>query len=251
MLAKRVIAALDIKEGRVVKGVQFQNIRDAGDPVTLAKRYEEEGVDEIVFLDITASHEKRAILLKLVKEVAKEIYIPFTVGGGIRSVEDIRKIIKNGADKVFINTAAVENPSLLTKTATIVGSANLVSAIDAQWNGNYWEVYTHGGRQPREMNAVEWAKKVEKLGAGEILLTSMDTDGTQEGFDLSLTTKVNNAVDIPVIASGGAGHPKHFYEIFKAGISAALAASIFHYEKYTIKDVKKYLHERDIHVRLE
>ncbi|GAB6101785.1 imidazole glycerol phosphate synthase subunit HisF [Thermococcus atlanticus] len=251
MLAKRIIAALDIREGRVVKGIKFQNIRDAGDPVELAKRYEEEGIDEIVFLDITASYEKRRILFDLVKRIAEEIYVPFTVGGGIKSVEEIREIIKSGADKVFLNTAAVDNPELVRETAEVVGSANLVIAIDAKWNGKFWEVYTHGGRKARGMDAVEWAKEVEKLGAGEILLTSMDTDGTQEGFDIPLTKAIVEAVDIPVIASGGAGSPEHFYEAFKIGASAALAASIFHYGKYTVRELKEYLAGRGVNVRLE
>lgn len=251
MLAKRIIAALDIKEGRVVKGIKFQNIRDAGDPIELAKRYEEEGIDEIVFLDITASFEKRKILLDLVKRIAEEIYVPFTVGGGIRSVEEIREIIKSGADKVFLNTAAVNNPELVREAAKVVGSANLVIAIDAKWNGEYWEVYTHGGRKARGINAVEWAKEVERLGAGEILLTSMDTDGTQKGFDIPLTKAIVEAVDIPVIASGGSGSPEHFYEAFKIGTEAALAASIFHYGKYTVKELKEYLAGRGIPVRLE
>ncbi|WP_461864287.1 imidazole glycerol phosphate synthase subunit HisF [Thermococcus sp.] len=251
MLAKRIIAALDIREGRVVKGIKFQNIRDAGDPIELAKRYEEEGIDEIVFLDITASYEKRQILLDLVKRIAEEIYVPFTVGGGIKSVEEIREIIKSGADKVFLNTAAVENSGLISEAAKVVGSANLVIAIDAKWNGRYWEVYTHGGRKPRGMDAVEWAKEVERLGAGEILLTSMDTDGTQEGFDIPLTKAIVEAVDIPVIASGGAGSPEHFYEAFKIGASAALAASIFHYGKYTVRELKEYLARKGVPIRLE
>ena len=251
MLAKRIIAALDIKEGRVVKGIKFQNIRDAGDPIELAKRYEEEGIDEIVFLDITASYEKRQILLDLVKRIAEEIYVPFTVGGGIKSIEEIREIIKSGADKVFLNTAAVDNPVLVSEVAKVVGSANLVIAIDAKWNGKFWEVYTHGGRKAREIDAVEWAKEVECLGAGEILLTSMDTDGTQEGFDIPLTKAIVEAVDIPVIASGGAGSPEHFYEAFKIGASAALAASIFHYGKYTVRELKEYLVRRGVNVRLE
>jgi len=251
MLAKRIIAALDIKEGRVVKGIKFQNIRDAGDPIELAKRYEEEGIDEIVFLDITASYEKRQILLDLVKRIAEEIYVPFTVGGGIKSVKEIREIIKSGADKVFLNTAAVDNPTLISEVAKVVGSANLVIAIDAKWNGKFWEVYTHGGRKARGIDAVEWAKEVESLGAGEILLTSMDTDGTQEGFDIPLTKAIVEAVDIPVIASGGAGSPEHFYEAFKIGASAALAASIFHYGKYTVRELKEYLARRGVNVRLE
>jgi len=251
MLARRIIAALDIKKGRVVKGIKFQNIRDAGDPIELAKRYEEEGIDEIVFLDITASYEKRRILLDLVKRVAEEIYVPFTVGGGIKSVEEIREIIKSGADKVFLNTAAVDNPGLVKQASKVVGSANLVIAIDAKWNGEFWEVYTHGGRKARGIDAIEWAKEVERLGAGEILLTSMDTDGTQQGFDIPLTKAVVEAVDIPVIASGGAGSPEHFYEAFKIGASAALAASIFHYGKYTVRELKEYLTEKGIPVRME
>ena len=251
MLARRIIAALDIKKGRVVKGIKFQNIRDAGDPIELAKRYEEEGIDEIVFLDITASYEKRRILLDLVKRIAEEIYVPFTVGGGIKSVEEIREIIKSGADKVFLNTAAVDNPGLVKQASKVVGSANLVIAIDAKWNGKYWEVYTHGGRKARGIDAIEWAKEVERLGAGEILLTSMDTDGTQRGFDIPLTKAVVEAVDIPVIASGGAGSPEHFYEAFKIGATAALAASIFHYGKYTVRELKEYLTEKGIPVRME
>ena len=251
MLAKRIIAALDIKAGRVVKGIKFRNIRDAGDPVELAKRYEAEGIDEIVFLDITASYERRKILLGLVERIAGEIYVPFTVGGGIRTVEEAREIIKRGADKVFINTAAVERPELVREIAEIVGTANLVVAIDAKWNGSFWEVYTHGGRKPRGIDAVEWARTVERLGAGEILLTSMDTDGTKRGFDIPLTRAVAEAVDIPVIASGGAGKPEHFYEAFKAGAEAALAASIFHYGEYTVGELKGYLAERGIPVRLD
>ena len=251
MLAKRIIAALDIKEGRVVKGIKFRNIRDAGDPVELAKRYEREGIDEIVFLDITASYEKRGILLNLVERIAEEIYVPFTVGGGIKTLEEAREIIKRGADKVFINTSAVERPELVREIASVVGTANLVVAIDAKWNGSFWEVYTHGGRKARGIDAVEWAKTVEQLGAGEILLTSMDTDGTKEGFDILLTKAVASAVDIPVIASGGAGKPEHFYEAFKAGAEAGLAASIFHYNEYTVGELKKFLAERGIPVRLD
>ena len=251
MLAKRIIAALDIRDGRVVKGIRFRNIRDAGDPVELAKRYESEGIDEIVFLDITASYENRGILLELVERIAGEIYVPFTVGGGIRTVEEAREIVKRGADKVFINTAAVERPELVREIAEIVGTANLVVAIDARWNGSFWEVYTHGGRKARGIDAVEWAKKVEELGAGEILLTSMDTDGTKEGFDIPLTKAVAEAVEIPVIASGGAGKPEHFYEAFNAGAEAALAASIFHYGEYTVGELKRFLAERGIPVRLD
>ena len=251
MLAKRIIAALDIRDGRVVKGIRFRNIRDAGDPVELAKRYESEGIDEIVFLDITASYENRGILLGLVERIAGEIYVPFTVGGGIRTAEEAREIVKRGADKVFINTAAVERPELVREIAEIVGTANLVVAIDARWNGSFWEVYTHGGRKARGLDAVKWARKVEELGAGEILLTSMDTDGTKEGFDIPLTKAVAEAVEVPVIASGGAGKPEHFYEAFQAGAEAALAASIFHYGEYTVGELKRFLAERGIPVRLD
>lgn len=251
MLAKRIIAALDIRDGRVVKGIRFRNIRDAGDPVELAKRYESEGIDEIVFLDITASYENRGILLELVERIAGEIYVPFTVGGGIRTAEEAREIVKRGADKVFINTAAVERPELVREIAKIVGTANLVVAIDARWNGSFWEVYTHGGRKARGLDAVKWARKVEELGAGEILLTSMDTDGTKEGFDIPLTKAVAEAVEVPVIASGGAGKPEHFYEAFKAGAEAALAASVFHYGEYTVGELKRFLAERGIPVRLD
>ena len=251
MLAKRIIAALDIRDGRVVKGIRFRNIRDAGDPVELARRYESEGIDEIVFLDITASYENRGILLELVERIAGEIYVPFTVGGGIRTAEEAREIVKRGADKVFINTAAVDRPELVREIAEIVGTANLVVAIDARWNGSFWEVYTHGGRKARGIDAVEWARKVEELGAGEILLTSMDTDGTKEGFDIPLTKAVAEAVEIPVIASGGAGKPEHFYEAFNAGAGAALAASIFHYGEYTVGELKRFLAERGIPVRLD
>jgi cyclase len=251
MLAKRIIAALDIKEGRVVKGIKFRNIRDAGDPLELAKRYESEGIDEIVFLDITASYEKRGILLDLVERIAGGIYVPFTVGGGIRTVKEAREIIKRGADKVFVNTSAVDRPELVREMAELIGTANTVVAIDAKWNGSFWEVYTHGGRKARGIDAIEWAKTVERLGAGEILLTSMDTDGTKEGFDIALTKAVAEAVDIPVIASGGAGKPEHFYEAFKAGAEAALAASIFHYGEYTVGELKEHLAERGIPVRLD
>ncbi len=251
MLARRIIAALDIRNGRVVKGIKFENIKDAGDPVKLATYYENEGVDEIIFLDIRASYEKRGVLLNLVREVASSIYVPFTVGGGIKSIEEIREIVYNGADKVFLNTAAVNNPSLIKKAANVIGSANLVIAIDAKWNGKFWEVYTHGGKTPTHLDAVKWAMQVEKLGAGEILLTSMDTDGTRNGFDLPLIHAVSSAVEIPVIASGGAGKPEHFYQVFKCGASAALAASIFHYGIYRVSEVKKYLSKRGINVRLE
>ncbi len=249
MLAKRIIAALDIREGRVVKGIQFKEIRDAGDPVEMGKEYEAAGIDELVFLDITASHEKREILMELVQEVARELYIPFTVGGGIRSVEDVKKLARNGADKVFINTAAVENPGLIEKAARVIGSANLVIAIDAKRESDRWRVYTHGGREPRDIYAVDWARKVESLGAGEILLTSMDQDGTKEGYGLELTSEVANSVEVPVIASGGAGKPSHFVDAFNSGAAAALAASIFHYGEYEVSEVKERVSREGLNVR--
>ncbi|HCZ06349.1 MAG: imidazole glycerol-phosphate synthase subunit HisF [Thermotogota bacterium] len=251
MPAKRIIAALDINRGRVVKGVRFKNLRDAGDPVELALKYEQEGVDEIVFLDITASYERRSIILDLVKKVAENLHVPFTVGGGIKTPEEIVEIVKAGADKVFINTVAVENPDIVTKVASILGSANLVVAIDAAWNGSFWEVFTHGGRHATGKDAVKWAKEVEVLGAGEILLTSMDTDGTKDGYDLELTEAVVRKVNIPVIASGGAGNPEHFYQVFLVGAEAALAASIFHYGEYSIREVKEYLLRRNVDVRMD
>ncbi|HDM70238.1 MAG TPA: imidazole glycerol phosphate synthase subunit HisF [Thermotogales bacterium] len=250
MLTKRIVVALDINKGRVVKGIKFKNIRDAGDPVELAKRYEVEGADELVFLDITASYERRRIVADLVRRIAKEIYIPFTVGGGIRSVDEMREIVKSGADKVFINTIAVERPDIINEAVDVVGSSNLVVAIDAKWNGKFWEVYTHGGRKGTGLNLLKWAKEVEERGAGEILLTSMDTDGTKDGYDVEMTKAVVDTVSIPVIASGGAGKPEHFLEIFEIGADAALAASIFHYREYRVKDVKDFLRRRNVNVRL-
>lgn len=249
MLAKRIIAALDIKDGRVVKGINFVNIRDAGDPVELARNYEKAGIDELVFLDITASHEGRKTLADLVRRISQELFIPFTVGGGIASVAQMRELTRNGADKVFINTAAVENPELISNGADVIGSSNLVVAIDGKRNGDEWRVYTHGGREPRDMTAVDWGRKVEKLGAGEILLTSMDADGTKSGFDVDLLARMTDAVNIPVIASGGAGGPADFLEAFNSGVSAALAASIFHYGEYEVREVKDYLNQRGIDVR--
>lgn len=250
MLAKRIIAALDIKGGRVVKGINFENIRDAGDPIELAKRYEEEGIDEIVFLDISATNEGRDILFDLVEEVASEIHIPFTVGGGLDSTDQMTELIRNGADKVFTNTAAVEDPDLIRKGSDVLGSSNLVVAIDAKKEGEKWKIYTHGGTKRRDKDAVSWARKVEDLGAGEILLTSMDRDGTKEGFDIPLLKRISSAVDIPVVASGGAGSAEDFSEVFdKTKASAALAASIFHYEEWNVSDLKSYLKRRDIHVR--
>jgi len=239
-----------VKEGRVVKGINFKNIRDAGDPIELAKRYEKGGIDEIVFLDITASNEKRGILFDLVKEIARELHIPFTVGGGINSLDGIKPLIRNGVDKVFINTAAVEDPSIIRDASQLLGSSNLVVAIDAKKQGDVWKVYTHGGTKERDMEALNWSREVEKLGAGEILLTSMDRDGTKDGFDIPLLKRISSSVNIPVIASGGAGSPEDFYEVFeRTDASAALAASIFHYEEYSIEELKAYLKRRGIYVR--
>ncbi|MCD6575512.1 imidazole glycerol phosphate synthase subunit HisF [Candidatus Aerophobetes bacterium] len=252
MLAKRIIPCLDVMKGRVVKGINFVKLRDAGDPVENARIYEQEGADELVFLDITASHEERQIMIDVVERTAREIFMPFTVGGGIRNLEDIRRLLKAGADKVSINTAAVKNPSLVKTASRKFGSQCIVVAIDAKRinSETKWEVYTHGGRHPTGIEAVKWAKEVVKLGAGEILLTSMDKDGTEDGYDIDLTRAVCESVNVPVIASGGAGNPEHIYEVFqKAGADAALAASIFHYKKYTIKETKDYLARRGIPVR--
>ncbi len=251
MLAKRIIPCLDVKEGRVVKGIQFVDLRDAGDPVESARAYEEQGADEIAFLDITASHEKREILIDLVRRTAEEVFIPLVVGGGVRDLEDIRKLLKAGADKVAINTAAVEDPSLVEKASKRFGSQCLVIAIDAKRRGPGWEVYTHGGRRPTGIDAIEWARRVESLGAGELLLTSMDRDGTKEGYDLELTRTIAESVDVPVIASGGVGTLEHLYEGLVLGkASAVLAASIFHYREYTVAQVKSYLKEKGVVVRL-
>ncbi|MEJ7554285.1 MAG: imidazole glycerol phosphate synthase subunit HisF, partial [Aquificaceae bacterium] len=232
MLAKRIIPCLDVDKGRVVKGVRFLNLVDAGDPVEVAKVYEEQGADELVFLDITASAEDRKITLDVVKRVAEEVFMPFTVGGGISSLEDMRRLLEAGADKVSINTSAVKNPQLIYEGAKKFGSQCIVVAIDAKRRGNGWEVYIHGGRTPTGLDAIEWAKKAESLGAGEILLTSMDRDGTKSGYDIELTRAVSEAVNIPVIASGGAGSMEHFYEAFVlGGADACLAASLFHFKE--------------------
>lgn len=253
MLSKRLIVCMDIKEGRVVKGIHFVNIKDAGDPIELAKEYNRQGADELVFLDITASHEKRKTTIDLVKKVAKQVFIPFTVGGGISTIEDIRNILNAGADKVSINTAAVENPNFIKEASDKFGSQCIVLAIDAKKNDKMpssYEVVIYGGRKGTGIDAVEWAKKGEKLGAGEILLTSMERDGTKLGFDLPITKKISQAVNIPVIASGGVGKLEHFLEAFEKGkADAALAASIFHYGKYTVKDIKDYLKNKGIVVR--
>jgi cyclase len=251
MLAKRIIPCLDIKDGRVVKGVRFLNLKDAGDPVSNASFYDSEGADELVFLDISASFEERKILLEVVKKVAEEIFIPFTVGGGIRDIDDIRTLLNSGCDKVSINTAAIKTPSLIDKSSRRFGSQCIVVAIDAKLSGtNKWEVFINGGRTPTGLDAVKWAREAAKRGAGEILLTSMDKDGTKEGYDLRLTRKIADSIPIPIIASGGAGNLMHLYEAFKAGADAALAASIFHYREYPIKKAKLYLKKKGINVRL-
>jgi len=252
MLAKRIIPCLDVKDGRVVKGVNFVNLRDAGDPVELAALYDREGADELVFLDISASHEGRATMVDVVKQTAGEISIPFTVGGGISSVDDMKRLLRAGADKTGINTAAVLNPQLITDGARKFGSQCIVVAIDARFNPEWgtWEVYTHGGRKPTGKRAIEWAQEAELLGAGELLLTSMDADGTKDGFDLPLTRAVSEAVGIPVIASGGAGRVEHFADVFTEGkADAGLAATIFHYKELSIEQVKGYLFGKGVEVR--
>ena len=251
-LAKRIIPCLDVLAGKVVKGIQFKNLRLAGDPPKLARLYEEQGADEIVFLDIGASPENRRILIDVVKRTARELSIPLAVGGGIRSIEDMEEVLCSGADKISVNTAAVKSPSIISEGAEIFGSQCIVVAIDAKRRDGWWEVYIYGGRKPTGLDAVEWAKKVERLGAGEILLTSMDKDGTTSGYDLELTRAVSESVNIPVIASGGAGEPKHIYEALTIGkADAALAASIFHYGVYTIRSIKEYLRRRGVPVRLD
>ncbi|WP_421381340.1 imidazole glycerol phosphate synthase subunit HisF [Bacillus salacetis] len=252
MLTKRIIPCLDVKEGRVVKGVNFVQLRDAGDPVELAKFYDKQKADELVFLDISASHEGRKTMIDVVREVASELAIPFTVGGGINSVEDMKNILRAGADKVSLNTAAVLRPELISEGAQYFGSQCIVVAIDAKYEeeSGTWKVYTHGGRKVTEKDAVSWAQEAEKLGAGEILLTSMDSDGAKNGFNLALTKAVSEAVSIPVIASGGAGNAEHFEHIFKNGkADAALAASIFHYKETSVEQVKEYLKEKGVVVR--
>ncbi|WP_066175453.1 imidazole glycerol phosphate synthase subunit HisF [Bacillus marinisedimentorum] len=252
MISKRIIPCLDVKEGRVVKGVQFVELRDAGDPVELAQFYDEEGADELVFLDISASHEGRETMVEVVRDVASELAIPFTVGGGISSLEDMKRILRAGADKVSLNTAAVNRPELITEGADYFGTQCIVVAIDARYDEELgsWRVYTHGGRTPTEWEVVDWAREVVDRGAGEILLTSMDRDGSKNGFDLALLEKVNDAVSVPVIASGGAGSSEHFNEVFKHEVAdAALAASIFHYKETSVKEVKHALKEKGVLVR--
>jgi len=259
-LAKRIIPCLDVDRGRVVKGVNFVGLRDAGDPVEIARRYDEQGADELTFLDITASSDERDLILHVVEAVAAQVFIPLTVGGGVRKVEDVRRLLNAGADKVSINTAAVQNPQLVADATGRYGSQCIVVAIDAKGvdregdakrSGNRWEVFTHGGRQPTGLDAVEWARKMQNLGAGEILLTSMDRDGTRKGFDLALTRAVADAVDVPVIASGGVGALEHLAEgVLEGRADAVLAASIFHFGEFTVREAKQYMVKRGIEVRL-
>lgn len=252
MLTKRIIPCLDVKDGRVVKGIKFLNLRDAGDPVACARAYDRQGADELIFLDITASHEKRGTMISVVEKVAASIYIPFTVGGGIREVQDIRDLLKAGCDKVSINTSAIENPDLIRQASRRFGAQCIVLAIDARKEGEgKWRVFSHGGRRPTPLEAVAWAKEGAKRGAGEILLTSMDRDGTKQGYDLELLKRISSSVRIPVIASGGAGSLRHLYEAFKTGkADACLAASIFHFGEIKIPAAKAYLRKKGIPVRL-
>jgi cyclase len=250
MLAKRIIPCLDVKAGRVVKGVKFVGLRDAGDPVEVARVYDRDGADELCFLDITASHENRGIILDVVARTAEQIFMPLTVGGGIRTSADIRNLLRAGADKVSINTAAVNRPEFVREAAEKFGSQCIVVAIDAKRVGNHWEVFTHGGRNPSGIDACEWSKRVESYGAGEILLTSMDRDGTKAGYDLELTRTISNAINIPVIASGGVGELQHIYDgLTEGGASAALAASIFHFGEFSIRDCKQFLIRHGVEVR--
>jgi cyclase len=252
VLAKRIIPCLDVKDGRVVKGVQFVNLRDAGDPVEAALAYDAQGADELVFLDITASHENRKTMLDVVARTAEGIYMPLTVGGGIRGIEDVRALLRAGADKVSLNTAALERPGLIREAAERFGSQCIVVAIDARAREGGWEVYTHGGRRPAGRDALEWAREATRLGAGEILLTSMDRDGTKDGYDLELTRAIATGVDVPVIASGGAGSLEHLWEgLVEGGADAVLAASIFHFGIHTIAEAKAALRERGVAVRIE
>ncbi len=251
MLAKRIIPCLDVKDGRVVKGINFVGLKDAGDPVEAAVRYDAEGADELTFLDITASHEKRGIILDVVSKTAERIFMPLTVGGGVRNLDDIRNLLKAGADKVSINTAAVDRPTFVKEAAEKFGSQCIVVAIDAKGSDGHYEVFTHGGRKATGLDAVEWARQMQSYGAGEILLTSMDRDGTKQGYNLGLTRAISDAVGIPVIASGGVGTLDHLVEGFIQGhADAVLAASIFHYQEHTIREAKEYLAKKGIPVRL-
>jgi cyclase len=251
MLTKRIIPCLDVRDGKTVKGINFVGLKEVGDPVELARRYYEQGADELVFLDITATHEGRETMVQVVRDVAKTIYIPFTVGGGIRTVDDMRRMLHAGADKVSVNTAAIHRPELVSEGANAFGSQCVVVAIDAKrWSDTQWKVSTHGGRNFVELDAIEWAREVERLGAGEILLTSMDADGSKNGYDLELTRRVSEAVRIPVIASGGAGNLDHMVQVLQQGkADAVLAASIFHFGEYTVAQAKQYFAQHGIPVR--
>ena len=251
MYTKRIIPCLDVKDGRVVKGTNFVGLRDAGDPVELAARYDKERADELVFLDITASSDKRDTIVDVARGCASQVFIPFTIGGGIRTVDDMRKMLKAGADKTSLNTAAVKNPSVIREGAEKFGRQCVVLAVDARRSGDHrWEVYVNGGRTPTGIDCLEWVKRATQLGAGEILLTSMDADGTKSGYDIELTRAVSEAVDVPVIASGGAGKLEHFYDVLTEGkADAVLAASVFHYGTFTVREVKEYLKSRGVEVR--
>lgn len=250
-LAKRIIPCLDVTDGRVVKGVNFLELRDAGDPVEIARRYDDQGADELTFLDITASSDNRGLILHIIEEVASQVFIPLTVGGGVREVEDIRRLLNAGADKVSINTSAVLNPQLVADAAGRFGSQCIVVAIDAKQVGDHWEVFTHGGRKATGIEAVEWARKMVELGAGELLVTSMDRDGTKTGFNLPLNRAISDAVDVPIIASGGVGTLMHLVEgVQEGGADAVLAASIFHYGEFTVRQAKEYMRDHGIEVRL-
>lgn len=250
-LAKRIIPCLDVTDGRVVKGINFVGLRDAGDPVEIARRYDEQGADELTFLDITASSDNRGLIFHIIEDVASQVFIPLTVGGGVRSVGDVRNLLNAGADKVSINTAAVLDPQLVAEASGFFGSQCIVVAIDAKRVGPHWEVFTHGGRKPTGLDAVEWAKRMVGLGAGELLVTSMDRDGTKSGFDLALTRAISDAVDVPIIASGGVGNLDHLVAgVKEGGADAVLAASIFHFGEYTVQQAKRYMRDHDIEVRL-
>jgi cyclase len=251
MHTKRIIPCLDVNNNRVVKGINFVNLKDAGDPVEVAKAYDKAGADELVFLDITASSDHRETVVDMVRRVAEQVFIPFTVGGGIRTVDNFKELLREGADKISINSSAIDNPRLISDAADKFGSQCVVVAIDAKRreDGSGWNIYKHGGRIDTGIDAVEWAMKADKLGAGEILLTSMDCDGTKAGYDIELTKIISESVSIPVVASGGAGTKEHFYDAFEAGAEAALAASLFHYKELEINDLKQYLNERGVPVR--